>query len=101
MGLGAAYGGEGTGRDVGWRPEAVGTGQVNLRASGDGKVARRRPGWVFPGASGAVFFTGIRTPLCSETPALTLALSAVGFDSFAIWLFPGSRGGAFADAPGS
>lgn len=64
------------GRDVGLRPEAVGTGQVNLRTAGDGKVARRRPGWVFLGASGAVFFPGIRASFCSETPARTLALSA-------------------------
>lgn len=60
------------------RPEAVGIDQVNLRKVGDGIVAKtgRSPGWVFPGASDAVFFPGVRESSCRGTPAWTLAFSA-------------------------
>ncbi|CAM9909160.1 unnamed protein product [Rangifer tarandus platyrhynchus] len=60
-----------------------------------------RPRTIHPGERRGLR-EGIRAPFCSETSTPTLALSAVGFDSVAIWLsFRGIRGGAFADAPGS
>lgn len=70
--------GRGQGRAVGLRPEAVGTGQVNLRAAGDGIVARCSPGWVFLGASRAVFFSDIHPRVFLQRDAC-MDISAVRF----------------------
>lgn len=88
--------GRGQGRAVGLRPEAVGTGQVNLRAAGDGILVQ------------AVFSWGLQSCFLFRYPRVFLQrdagtdTSASRFYGVAIWLyFQGNSGWAVADAPGS